>query len=200
MYWNDNPRAYKIPLRRREDRLPASPVGAEITPVKPKLTPSQFEETSLPEAERAARDEIKTPASDEVNWKTAARQLRADMDNFRRRQTRRADESIAAERERLLRRFLPLADGLERALYHSAQDDASLQEGVEALSRQLMNLLKAEGVTPIEALAQPFDPELHEAIATVPADAEAGTIVDQIESGYKLKDKLLRPAKVVVAQ
>jgi molecular chaperone GrpE len=92
------------------------------------------------------------------------------------------------------------ADGLERALRHSAQDDTSLQEGVEALRRQLMNLLKAESVTPIEALGQPFDPELHEAIATVPADAEAGTIVDQIESGYKLKDKLLRPAKVVVAQ
>ena len=200
MYWNDNPRSYKIPLRRREDRLPTPSMDDEIVPVKPKLETSQFEETSLPEAEHAARDEIKTPASDEVDWKTAARQLHADMDNFRRRQTRRADVAIVAEQERLLRHFLPLADGLERALHHSTQDDTSLQEGVEALRRQLMNLLKAESVTSIEALAQPFDPELHEAIATVPADAEAGTIVDQIESGYKLKDKLLRPAKVVVAE
>jgi len=62
--------------------------------------------------------------------------------------------------------------GLERALHHSAQDDASLQEGVEALKRQLMNLLKAENVTPIETLGRPFDPELHEAIAAIPDAAD----------------------------
>ena len=200
MYWNDNPRAYKIPVRWRDDRFSLAADVEETPPVKPERTRAEPEESASPEAEHAARDEIKTPASDEVDWKAAARQLHADMDNFRRRQTRRADEAIVAERERLLRHFLPLADGLERALRHSAQDGTSLQEGVEALRRQLMNLLKAESVTPIEALGQPFDPELHEAIAAVPADAEAGTIVDQIESGYKLKDKLLRPAKVVVAQ
>ena len=200
MYRNNNPRAYKIPVRRRDNRFPLAADVEEIRPVKPERTLAETEESASPEAEHAARDEIKTPASDEVDWKTAARRLQADMDNFRRRQARRADEAIAAERERLLRHFLPLVDGLERALHHSSQDDASLQEGVEALRRQLMNLLKAENVAPIEALGRPFDPELHEAIAAVPADAEAGTIVDQIESGYKLKDKLLRPAKVVVAQ
>jgi len=200
MYRNNNPRTHRIPVRRRDDRFPLAADVETMSPVKPEATPAETEESALPAVERAARDEIRTPAGNEVDWKTAARRLQADMDNFRRRQARRADDAIAAERERLLRQFLPLADGLERALYHSAQDDASLQEGVEALRRQLMNLLKAENVTPIETLGRPFDPELHEAIAAIPADAEAGTIVDQIESGYKLKDKLLRPAKVVVAR
>ncbi len=200
MYQNNNPRAYKIPVQRKDYKFSPAADAEETLPARPEKTLAETEESALPKAEHPARDEIKTPASDEVDWKAAARQLHADMDNFRRRQARRADEAIAAERERLLRHFLPLADSLERALHHSTQDDASLQEGVEALRRQLMNLLKAENVTPIKALGQPFDPELHEAIAAVPANAEGGTIIDQIESGYKLKDKLLRPAKVVVAR
>ena len=62
-----------------------------------------------------------------------------------------------------------------------------------------MRRLEAEGVTPIETVGQPFTPELHEAVATVAANAEAGTIVEELERGYMLKDRLLRPARVVVA-
>ena len=122
------------------------------------------------------------------------------MDNFRKRQTRRADEAIAAERERLLRLVLPLADNLDRALRYNGQpDNGNLRQGIELTQRELMRLLAAEGVTRIETVGQPFTPELHEAVATVPAQAEPNTVIEEVEAGYMLGDKLLRPAKVVVA-
>jgi molecular chaperone GrpE len=126
------------------------------------------------------------------------------MENFRKRQERRADESIARERERILSLFLPAVDNLTRALAH--QNGAQLNEaeegvrqGVELTLRELMRALAAEGVTQLETIGQSFDPAWHEAVATIPAEAQSGTVVEQVETGYKLGDKLLRPAKVVVA-
>jgi molecular chaperone GrpE (heat shock protein) len=121
------------------------------------------------------------------------------MDNFRKRQTRRADEAIAAERERLLNHFLPILDNLERALNQPQGSDEALRQGVELTRREMLRRLEQEGVTRLESLGQPLNPELHEAVATLPAPAEAGTVVKELEAGYKLGDKLLRPARVIVA-
>jgi len=147
-----------------------------------------------------ARDEIKRISPAEANWQEIALRSRAEMENFRQRQVRRADEAIAAERERLLRQFLPVADNLRRALNHADQDDTSLREGVELVYRQLMRSLETEGVSHLEAVGQPFDPELHEAVAVTPANVASGQVVEEIEAGYKLNEKLLRPARVVVAE
>jgi molecular chaperone GrpE len=125
--------------------------------------------------------------------------LQAEMDNFRKRQARRADEAIAAERERLLRQMLPVADNLARALNHGGAEQKSLQQGVELIQRELMRVLENEGVTRIEAVGQPFDPALHEAVGTRPAQAEPDTVVDEVEAGYKLGNRLLRPARVIVS-
>lgn len=146
-----------------------------------------------------AREKTEALPEGEIDWQALALRLRAEMDNFRQRQMRRADEAIAAERERLLRQFLPVADNLRRALNQEKQDEATLQEGVELVYRQLMHMLGTEGVTPIEAVNQPFDPELHEAIATAPTQTEAGYVIEEVEPGYKLNGKLLRPAQVIVA-
>lgn len=191
MYWYDYNRPIrKIPVRRarQASNVPAQANGQagavnEITP-----EPSQ-----------PVQDEVTSPEANEMDWKTRALRLQADMDNFRKRQVRRADEAIAAERERLLRSLLPVADNLNRALNHNNQEDVALRQGVELIYRELMRLLEAEGVVPFEAAGQPFDPNLHEAVATVPAGAESGTIVEELEKGYKRDDKLLRPARVVVA-
>jgi molecular chaperone GrpE len=121
------------------------------------------------------------------------------MDNFRKRQTRRADEAIAAERERLLRLFLPVADNLERALRYDTADEQTLRQGVELTRRELLRLLENEGVSRLETIGQPFEPEQHEAVATVSNAAEPGTIAHEVEGGYRLGHKLLRPARVVVA-
>lgn len=150
--------------------------------------------TVKPESEKTV-----LPANGETDWQEKAWRLQADMDNFRKRQKRRADELIGAERERLLSTFLPVVDNLARALAHQDRADDALRQGVELTHRQLTQLLEAEGVTRLETVGQPFDPEWHEAIAVIESEAEADMIVEEIEAGYTLETKLLRPAKVVVA-
>jgi molecular chaperone GrpE len=144
--------------------------------------------------------EIALPAKGEPDWQSLALRLQADMDNFRKRQVRRADDAIAVERERLLSLVLPIADNLARALQHDGQRDDSLRQGVELTYRELMRLLEAESMTRIDALGQTFTPELHEAVGTVISNAaEVGTVIEELESGYKLGEKLIRPARVIVA-
>lgn len=140
-----------------------------------------------------------TAARPDIDWQETALRLQAEMENFRKRQARRADEAISDERARLLKRFLPVVDNLERALKHQTGHDQRLREGLELTYRELLRLLQSEGVARLETLGRPLDPDWHEAIATMPAGQERGTIVEEVEPGYKLGDKLLRPARVVVA-
>jgi molecular chaperone GrpE len=143
---------------------------------------------------------VAVETTDEPDWQKLALRSQADMDNFRKRQIRRADDSIAAERQRLLRLFLSVADNLERALGQDGQDVETLRQGVELTYRELMRTLEAEGVTRIETVGRPFDPELHDAVAAIPSETEeAGVIVQEMEAGYKLGASMLRPARVVVA-
>jgi len=162
---------------------------------------------------------------DEVQeWRDRALRLQAEMENYRKRQQRLAQAEIESERERLLGNFLQIVDDLERALVaqdrtgaesgavlHSAWNVSSrasrtsqtdLVRGVELTYRSALRLLQKEGVEPIEALHQPFDPKWHEAVTTVPRnghDLEPGTVIQVLQAGYRLGDHLLRPAQVVVA-
>ena len=186
-----------------------SPRPERTTPAANGPRPAQdeaiLEQPAAPLEETPEQPELKEapaqpqPATDEINWKAKALELQAEMDNFRKRQQRRADEAIAAEKERLLNRFLSVADNLGRALAHSDEPEATLYQGVELTHRELMRLLESEGVNRIESVGQPFDPNLHEALAIMPAEVEPNTIIEEVEAGYTLGDKLLRPARVIVA-
>jgi molecular chaperone GrpE len=135
-------------------------------------------------------------------WRDRALRLQADMDNFRRRQRRLARDEIQTERERLLSGFLPVLDDLERALASSDSDTGGLRHGVELTHRVAAQMLQKEGVERIEAGGHPFDPAWHEAIATVRRNGtqmDLDTVVQVMEPGYRMGDRLLRPAKVVVA-
>lgn len=137
-----------------------------------------------------------------VDWRDRALRLQADMDNFRRRQQRLAQEQIAADRDRLLRAFLRVVDDLERALAAPTGGGEELRRGIELTYRSALKLMENEGVETIPAKGEPFDPNWHEAVATVAGDgtkAVPGTVVQVVEPGYRLGDQLLRPAKVVVA-
>ena len=180
--------ARKIPVRN----------GNNYTQVAPATPPAENQPASTPPLASTAATSATAPEPD-TDWQTVALRLQADMDNFRKRQQRRADEAIAGERERLLQLMLPIADNLTRALNHDDQHEEPLRQGVELIRRELMRLLTAEGVTLLETVGQPFDPQWHEAVALAPVQAEPGTIVQEVEAGYKLGDKLLRPARVVVA-
>jgi molecular chaperone GrpE len=135
-------------------------------------------------------------------WRDRALRLQAEMDNFRKRQHRLADERVTADRERLLRAFLGVADDLDRALRADGTDVESLHQGVDLTHQSLVRVLNQEGAEPIEAMHQTFDPQIHEAVASVPhtaAGVEPDTVVEVIQVGYLLGDRLLRPARVIVA-
>ena len=102
--------------------------------------------------------------------------------------------------EPMLRDTLPVVDNLERALEHATEADDSLVQGIRMVLKQLIDTLQRHGVKPIESVGVPFDPEFHEAMSQAPGGGKApGTILHQLEKGYTLHDRLLRPAKVVVA-
>ncbi|MGI6143522.1 MAG: nucleotide exchange factor GrpE [bacterium] len=127
---------------------------------------------------------------------------RADFENYRRRTQRERLDLINRANERLFLELLPVLDNLERALQVEGEPTAAaIIEGVEMIYRQFMEILKREGVTPIEAEGEPFNPKIHEAVLQVEAcAAEAGTVVEEVQKGYMLHDRVLRPSLVKVAK
>jgi len=162
--------------------------------------PQEIEQTP-PEVSEETPTAPPRPATDGVDWHDRALRLQAEMDNFRKRQQRIAQDQIDSDRERLLRAFLPVADNLERALSESTRDEA-LREGVAITHRSMMQVLQQQGVERMDVAGQPFDPIWHDAVSTVPHErygVKPDTIVAFTEAGYRLNDRPLRPAKVVVA-
>ena len=128
-------------------------------------------------------------------WKRAA----ADFENFRKRSVREREELVTLANERLVKDLLPILDDLERALEAAAQhQEAQLEEGVRLTHRALAALLERNGVKEIETGAK-FDPHVHEALLTQPSEAEEGSVIDVVQKGYTLGDRVVRPARVVVA-
>jgi molecular chaperone GrpE len=125
--------------------------------------------------------------------------LAAEFDNFRKRNAR--DQAAFAERanERLVKELIPILDDLGRALEAAAQhEEAKLEEGVRLVHRSLATLLAKEGLAEIDTDGK-FDPHVHEALLSQPSDAEEGSVIEVVQKGYKLGDRVLRPARVVVA-
>jgi molecular chaperone GrpE len=125
--------------------------------------------------------------------------LAAEFDNFRKRSAR--DQAAFAERatERLVKELIPILDDLGRALEAAAEhEEARLEEGVRLVHRSLAGLLAKEGLAEIETDGK-FDPHVHEALLSQPSDAEEGSVIEVVQKGYMLGDRVLRPARVVVA-
>jgi len=149
------------------------------------------------------KEELDSLREDVEIWRDRALRLQAEIENFRKRQRRLAEDRIEADRGRLLRNFLSVADDLERALRVEDGGREGLREGVEVTRRSLEQLLRQEGVEAIQAKGEAFDPNWHEAVGTVPeerVDAEKDTVVDVTQPGYRLNGRLLRPARVIVAR
>jgi molecular chaperone GrpE len=176
----------------------------------------------------------KTIPKDDIDaWRDRALRLQAEMENFRKRQRRLTEEHIDENRKRLLRSFLTVADDLERALSADSTDIETLRKGVALTYQDLMRRLEQEGVKPIPAKGEHFDPTWHEAVGVAPlpfvragtvphqsgagqrrshtlpsarkgttvgtSEAEPGTVVEVVQPGYRLGDRLLRPARVIVS-
>src|SRR6059036_3067040 len=125
--------------------------------------------------------------------------LQADFDNYRKRAARDQESLVARAGERIVKELLPVLDDLERALEAvESHEEAELEDGVKLVHRQLEQLLEKEGLALVETDGQ-FDPHVHEALLTQPSDADEGSVIEVLQKGYRLGDRVLRPARVVVA-
>jgi molecular chaperone GrpE len=159
----------------------------------------EVEQSSLEDEEQVVEEPVAedpAPAPDDSYLRLAA-----DFDNYRKRVAREQVEWTSRANERLLNELLPVLDDLERALEAAAEhEEAKLEEGVRLVHRSLLGLVERHGLSEIET-AGAFDPHVHEALLAQPGEgAEQGDVLQVLQKGYRLGDKVLRPARVIVAE
>ena len=164
---------------------------------------SQENEAPLTEEEKLAQELEK--ANEQIEeQKDKYLRLSAEFDNYRKRTMKEKAELILNGGEKSISSILPIVDDFERALKNmeTATDVAAVKEGVELIYNKFMSVLGQNGVKVIETKEQPLDTDYHEAIAVIPAPNEAlkGKILDCVQTGYTLNDKVIRHAKVVVGE
>ena len=130
--------------------------------------------------------------------------LRAEFENFRKRTIKEKAELIINGAEKTVQAMLPVVDDMERALDNAQKSDdvEALREGMDLIYKKLMKALEGLGVKPIDAVGKDFDVDFHEAIAMVPGmgDENKGKVIDCVQTGYTINDKVIRHAKVAVGQ
>jgi molecular chaperone GrpE len=128
------------------------------------------------------------------------KRVAADFENYRKRVARDQEGLVARAHERLVKELLPVLDDLERSLEAAAEhEEAKLEEGVRLVHRELVEALAREGLVEVETDGQ-FDPHVHEALLSQPSEQEDGSVIEVLQKGYRLGDRVLRPARVVVSQ
>ncbi|CAH8769666.1 nucleotide exchange factor GrpE [Paenibacillus dendritiformis] len=165
----------------------------------------EAEETS--EAEGKAAEEAQGAGLKEARAQAEELQQRllraqADFDNFRRRTVKEKEELAQYASSKLVTELLPVLDNFERALAaaQTGSEEQSFVKGVDMIFRQFMQVLEQEGVKAMNAVGEPFNPEFHQAIMQVESEEhEEGIVVEEVQKGYMLKDRVLRPAMVKVS-
>ena len=170
---------------------------------------SHNDTTEQPETDKVAdsaneqTDKTAPQTAEADEWKDKYLRLSAEFDNYRKRTLKEKMDLIESGGEDVIKSMLAVMDDFERALaaMQTATDVASVKEGVELIQHKMCEVLKAKGVSKIEAVGQPLDTDLHEAVAKFPAgDDKKGLVIDVVQQGYKLKEKVIRYAKVVVGE
>lgn len=155
-------------------------------------------------AEEKPADEVEKLQNELDSLKDKYLRLSAEFDNYRKRTMKEKAELILNGGEKCISSILPIVDDFERALKNmeTAEDVAAVKEGVELIYNKFMTVLGQNGVKPIETKEQPLNTDYHEAIAVIPAPAEGlkGKVLDCVQTGYTLNDKVIRHAKVVVGE
>ncbi|MBI3089683.1 MAG: nucleotide exchange factor GrpE [Candidatus Tectomicrobia bacterium] len=188
----------------------SAPESVEAPAPQPSMEPA------LPEDQAEGEGSVETPPPPSLQERLLALEAElaesrdlylrahAELENFKKRTAREQAEFRRYANERLLRDLLPILDGFDRAL-RAAQGEiagTAYQEGMQLLAKQLHETLRTAGLEPVSAEpGSPFDPTLHEAVAAVPSSDHAeNTIVELVAAGYRYKDRILRPSRVVVAR
>ena len=152
--------------------------------------PTEAEEVSEPDAVKTERDELVD----------TLQRIQAEFDNYRKRAARDQQSLVARAHERLVNELVPVLDDLERALEAAeAHEEAKLEEGVALVARSFGDILRKEGLEEISTDGK-FDPHVHEALLSQPSEAEEGSVIEVIQKGYRLGDRVIRPARVVISR
>jgi molecular chaperone GrpE len=183
---------HKMPESRTTTDADNAGTGPVETLAPENLTPEQLDDLKA----RAAR-------ADE-NWERVLRTT-ADFENYKKRATREREEATKFANESLIKKLLTVLDNFDMALAAAgaqpAEASQSLQTGVAMIHQQLRNLLQETGVEEVDAAGKKFDPNWHEAVSQQDStDVPEGQVLQQLRKGYKLRDRLIRPATVVVAR
>jgi molecular chaperone GrpE len=159
------------------------------------------EDAAPPTAGVLGEAELAALRRERDDYLDALQRLKAEFDNFRKRTAREHESMSARANEALLKELLPILDDLERALEAAEQhEEAKLEDGVRLVHRALADVARKHGLEEIETNGA-FDPHVHEALLAQPAeDAEPGSVLQVLQKGYRLGDRVLRPARVVVAE
>lgn len=161
------------------------------------------QEVSLEEKVLTLEAEILQSKEQAEDYYARLQRLQAEFDNFRKRTQKEKEETLKYAAERVVEAMLPVLDNFERAVSssQSSQDFTAFSQGVEMILKQMYNALSKEGLTAIEAVGQPFDPKLHDAVLQVDSEEHPeNTVVEELQKGYYLKEKVLRPSMVKVSR
>ena len=185
-------------MTNKESEKEAAP---EMTALEKRLAEKAAQESDEGTDENAGPETLTEAQEAMAELNERIIRLTADFDNFRKRAQREKDEARQFANQGLLEKLLPVLDNFEMALTAVKDADSSVRDGVQMILDQLLGVLKDSGVEPVDAMGQPFDPNLHEALSQEETtEVEEGTVVQQVQRGYKLNDRLVRPARVVVAK
>jgi len=184
----------RIPLRPANGRVPVK------DPMLARMETAESVQAPHHSLQNKTQEQIEKLQAEAAEWKEKYSRLYADQENERKRIERNYATRAGQEKEQVLRDMLPLADNLERALNHEADDDAGLRAGVQLTLKAFTQALAKHGLEPVEAEGKLFDPTIHEAIGALPHPTlPSGTVIKVEETGYTINGKLLRPARVLVA-
>jgi len=155
--------------------------------------------TDEEQVEEAEVDQLEVLQRERDELLDTLQRVQAEFDNYRKRAARDQQSLVARAHERLVKELLPVLDDLERALEAAeAHEEAKLEEGVSLVTRSFADVLRKEGLEEVETDGK-FDPHVHEALLSQPSEAEEGSIIEVLQKGYRLGDRVIRPARVVIA-
>jgi len=190
-------------MKKKKESAGEAAQELESTPEMTVLEKRLAEKAALETDEESTEDPVNLVEAQEKIDELNARILRltADYDNFRKRALRDKDDVRQYANQDLLEKLLPVLDNFEMAISAVKDADPSIKDGVQMIYDQLFNVLKDSGMEPIDAIGMQFDPNFHEAISQEESvEVEEGKVIQQVQRGFRLQDRLVRAARVVVAK
>lgn len=181
----------EVKVEKKQEQAPKADESSEA------LKAAQAENAALKAQLEAAQAKAKQQEENYIR-------LHAEWDNYRKRKDKEYSDRLQYAHADLLKEFLPIMDNIERTLKSIEKTDnlAAVKEGIELVAKNIHRQFDKVGLSPIESIDQEFDYELHEAISSIPVEEEEkkGKVIDEVEKGYKFKDRVIRFSKVVVGE